>query len=167
MFRVERSNKGKPSRLLNVTILSTLPLENQCLLLGGNVPNAIAKPPYRRPKAFLLWLTWVYLITIILTTCWRGPLRIKRLDLVRKSLNSKGRGSHIWKKMTIYFVATDMTSSGLKSKKQIISEMWKKGHEKSIRIRINSIKFLVDGYTGRMSKMDYAQSIANEIMNNW
>ena len=85
-------------RLLIVTISSTLPIENQCLLLGGDVPKAIAKPPYRRPKAFLLWLAWVYLITIILTTCWRGPLRIKRLDLVRMSLNSKGRGSHIWKK---------------------------------------------------------------------
>ena len=84
-------------RLLIVTISSTLPMENRCLLQGGDVPNAIAKPPYRRPKAFLLWLTWVYLITIILTTCWRGPLRIKRLDLVRKSLNSKGRGSRVWK----------------------------------------------------------------------
>ena len=28
------------------------------------------------------------------------------------------------------------------------------------------IKFLVDGYTGQMSKMDYARSIANEIMNS-
>ena len=28
------------------------------------------------------------------------------------------------------------------------------------------IKFLVDGYTGQMSKMDYARSISNEIMNS-
>ena len=142
MFRVERSNKGKPSRLLNVTILSTLPLENQCLLLGGNVPNAIAKPPYRRPKAFLLWLTWVYLITIILTTCWRGPLRIKRLDLVRKSLNSKGRGSHVWKNW-LYISSQQIWHHQVWKAKNKLSVKWEKKGMKKVYFSLRAHNWLM------------------------
>ena len=51
--------------------------------------------------------------------------------MVKKSLKSKGRESRL-KKMTIYFVTTDLTSSGLKSKKQIFSKMRKKREIKTL-----------------------------------